>query len=461
MVGHDESESSVTIHQNHRSQCPRIPTLVELTADIAANGLREPIKVFQGQIVDGRARLQACNDAKVEPRFEEAEIPNGNVKAFVISKNLHRRHLNDSQRAMIAAKLANLEVGANQHTTDAMTQKAAAEAFKVSVDTLQRAKKVNEVGVPALKDAVQAGKLDVTNAAVIASLPPEKQVEVVAMEPKAILAAAKKINKENKAVIRKKQLDHLIKLRKQNKPLHVDGQTFELICADPAWDYLGTLDTPYPTMPLAEILAMPVTQRAAKDAVLFLWVPASLVAEGLEVIKAWGFNYKTCAVWKKGESGTGGYFRVNHEMLMFATRGDVPTVAEGKRPVSCFEEAKREHSVKPEKAFEMIDAMYPELTKLELFCRGTPRQGWSGWGNECEGAIDADVDFAPTATDATGDQLDCTASAQSDGADLASQCGDTVAEVAVAANDEDIGDELIRAITPVTYHPPKRPAKAA
>jgi N6-adenosine-specific RNA methylase IME4 len=342
-----------------------------------------------------------------------------------------------------------------------MSQKMASETFKVSVDTLQRAKLVNNAGVPALKEAVQAGKLDVTNASAVASLPAEQQTELVAKGPKAILAAAKKINKENKAVIRKKQLDHLIKLRKQNKPLHVDGQTFELICADPAWDYLGTLDTPYPTMPLAEILAMPVTQRAAKDAVLFLWVPASLVAEGLEVIKAWGFNYKTCAVWKKGESGTGGYFRVNHEMLMFATRGDVPTVAEGKRPVSCFEEAKREHSVKPEKAFEMIDAMYPELTKLELFCRGTPRQGWSGWGNECEGAIDADVNFAPTATDATGDQLACTASAQSDGADLASPCGDTVAEVAVAANDEDIGDELIRAITPVTYHPPKRPAKAA
>ena len=132
---------------------------------------------------------------------------------------------------------------------------------------------------------------------------------------------------------------------------------------------------------------MPVGAMAEDDAVLLFWATASTLPNALAIITAWGFEFKTSAVWTKGESGLGPYFRTNHEVLMLATRGKPPAVSNGSQPASCFYEDRREHSRKPEKAYEMIQDMYPQLSKLELFCRGVPRTGWAGWGNECVGAI--------------------------------------------------------------------------
>lgn len=367
--------------------------LSELAKSVREHGLREPIKVAMGQVIDGRARLQACNEADVTPRFEELEIDEKEIFSVVTDLNLRRRHLAESQRAVVAANMASYKVGDNQHTAHAVSQAEAAKVMSVSVDSLQRAKKVQENGVPELKAALDAGQVDVTNAAAVATLSPEAQTLVVAQGAKEIVAVAKQLNRERKEAKRQANLRKVEALRKKSLPMSENGKSYEVILADPPWDYLGKNGTPYPTMTLEEIRAMPIKQRAAENAVLFLWLSASLVPDAMQVIESWGFRFKTSAVWRKGESGLGGYFRVNHELLFVATRGVVPAVK--KTFASCFEAERGAHSEKPGIVFEMIDGMYPELTKLELFCRGKPQEGWDGWGNECEGSIDMPLASLP------------------------------------------------------------------
>ena len=414
------------------------PTLAALTEDIKNNGQRESIKVFQGYVVDGKARLIACNDAGIEPRIEELAISEEQVADTVVSFNKHRKHLTASLLAMAAARHTTYKKGDNQHTATGVSQGKAAAAMNVSVDGVQRALRVHMNGVPELNAAVDKGVVDVTNAAVIATLPPEKQEEIVAKGATAILEAVKavknaKLEAQNAAKLQKKQA--IEALRAKNKPLPVGGsKKYGLVYADVPWDHLGPLGAPYPTMSDEQIGQMPVECLAEDDAVLFFWATASTLPNALTIIKEWGFEFKSSAVWTKGESGLGPYFRTNHEVLMLATRGKPAAVTNGSQPASSFYEDRREHSRKPEKAYEMIQAMYPGLTKLELFCRGKPRDGWDGWGNECVGAIELNP-AAPSI------------------------------EASVAANDPkvvDIGDELMAAIGEPTQSPaPVRLKRAA
>ena len=156
-----------------------------------------------------------------------------------------------------------------------------------------------------------------------------------------------------------------------------------MIYADPPWDYLAEGALGYPTMTLANICTLGVEMICADDAVLFLWCSASLVGDALEVIKSWGFKYKTQAIWDKGCPGQGQYFRLQHEVLMLATRGKLPEVQFDARAASVIHAKRALHSQKPAIFIDLIEAMYPELKKVELFRRGEVLDGWAGWGNEC------------------------------------------------------------------------------
>jgi len=141
------------------------PAFQELKADIAKNGVLEPIVFLDGAVLDGRNRYVAARELGIEyPRVEyEGDDPLG----FVIAKNLARRHLSESQRAMVASRLAKLPKGANQHTAIAVssaTQEQAAATLNVSVDAVQRARKVVDHGAPELIAAVDAGAVSVSAA---------------------------------------------------------------------------------------------------------------------------------------------------------------------------------------------------------------------------------------------------------------------------------------------------------
>lgn len=177
----------------------------QLVDDIRANGVLEPIVFFNGSILDGRNRYYAARELLIEyPRVDyDGDDPLG----FVISRNMRRRHLTESQRAAAAAKIANMRVGdfaGNQHVppanlpTPPVSQASAAEMLNVSERSVRTAKKVIDHGAPELVAAVDAGKVSVSAAAEVASLPAEEQEEVVAHGEDAILAEANRIRERKR-----------------------------------------------------------------------------------------------------------------------------------------------------------------------------------------------------------------------------------------------------------------------
>ena len=182
------------------------------------------------------------------------------------------------------------------------------------------------------------------------------------------------------------------------------GQKFKTILADPPWQFQNRTGkmapehkrlTRYSTMKLPEIMALPVRDVADEPCHLYLWVPNALLPDGLAVMKAWGFEYKSNIVWEKvrkdGEPdgrGVGFYFRNVTELLLFGIRGNnARTLAPGRSQVNLLRTQKREHSRKPDEIFNIIERC-SSGPYLELFARGH-RPGWTLWGNQ------AGVDYEP------------------------------------------------------------------
>ena len=132
-----------------------------------------------------------------------------------------------------------------------------------------------------------------------------------------------------------------------------------------------------PTLTLEEICALEVP--AAADAVLFLWATAPKLPDALQVLAAWGFEYRTSAVWVKHRPGMGYYFRGRHELLLVGRRGEMPVPEASCRPDSVIEAPRRGHSQKPALVYELLEQMYPSAATLELFARAA-RAGWESWG---------------------------------------------------------------------------------
>jgi hypothetical protein len=172
----------------------------ELADNIKTRGLIEPIVLLDGKILDGRNRYEACRRAAVRPRFIEfdgATAPPGAIPfdplAYVLSKNLHRRHLSESQRAMVAAKLATMKRGRPEENAPigANTQGAAAEQLQVGRRSVQRAREVIEHGADELREAVESGEVSVSAAAAIArTMTPDEQTAIVSQGREAVKAAA-------------------------------------------------------------------------------------------------------------------------------------------------------------------------------------------------------------------------------------------------------------------------------
>ena len=160
---------------------------------------------------------------------------------------------------------------------------------------------------------------------------------------------------------------------------------YDIIYADPPWKYRHCasnsrrIENQYPTMSLEEIKNMEIP--AKEDCLLYLWTTAPKLGEAVEVIKAWGFDYRTCMIWDKDVIGMGYWFRGQHELLLVAVKGNFSPPKPSYRVSSILKEKRGQHSKKPDVIRNWINSWYPDKSKIELFARQR-FQGWDTWGNE-------------------------------------------------------------------------------
>lgn len=363
-----------------------------LADDIAAHGLHEPVWLYDDPergpvLLDGRNRRAACDLAgKImsakDVRWYQGDDPIG----FVISENVKRRHLMAGQLAVVADEadaLADAEEAAAgarsaaaaesnrrrsaaaespelapvptpEKPTPVHTRERFAAAAGISPRSAGQYKRVKEKA-PELREKIKSGELSLKEA--------EKEVRLRDKAAKVAEIAATPV---------------------ADLPADV---TFPVILADPPWRYDYAEDTTrqienhYPTMPLDDIAALEVP--AADDAVLFMWATSPKLREAFTVLDGWGFTYRTCMVWAKDKIGMGYYARQQHELVLIATRGQLPVPDPADRPPSVFHGPRTEHSAKPVVLHELIERMYPQYRRVELFARAA-RPGWSVWGNQAQ-----------------------------------------------------------------------------
>lgn len=364
--------------------CKLFPPMPEdqfnsLIDSIRDHGLLTPIMLHDGKILDGRHRYKACINLGIEPSFEEYE--GEDALGYVIALNLSRRHLDESQRAMIGARIANL-TGAGRPSKEiahisAITGSDAAKMMSVGRRNVVHAKKVLREGTQELADAVDSGKIAVTVAAKISELDHDQQAQVIA-DPKPEQAIKKIARQEKEQQLAGKAI---------GQSLSTNTSLYGVIYADPPWKYETfsengmdrSADNHYPTMSMFDMLALDVP--AADDCVMFMWATVPMLPEALDLLSTWGFDYKSHICWIKDRQGTGYWTRNKHELLLIATKGNVPAPAMGTQPPSVIELPLGRHSEKPAFFADMISTLYPTTPKLEMFAR-VGRVGWDVIGNE-------------------------------------------------------------------------------
>jgi N6-adenosine-specific RNA methylase IME4 len=217
----------------------------------------------------------------------------------------------------------------------------------------------------------------------------------------AVVEDDRKVIREAKARLQAEKAE--LRARKERdlagKIKALPDQRYGIVYADPPWHFKIGADSGldrhpsnhYPTMTLAEIMALDVPSLAAPDSVLWLWATAAMMPQALEVMMAWGFSYRSQYVWVKDKFGTGYWNRCKHELLLIGTRGNIPAPSQDLLQPSIIPAPAGRHSEKPEDFAELIELYYPHLPKIELYRRGPARKGWAAWGAEFD-----DDDAAPS-----------------------------------------------------------------
>lgn len=357
-----------------------------LKSDIQAHGLLEPIWLHNGLIIDGRNRYQACVELGVEPHFRQWD-GNGSLVAFVVSLNLHRRHLSESQRGMVAAKLANMAQGERTDLQPSanlqkVSRAEAAELLNVSERTVNAAAKVKDEGAPELAQAVETGRASVSAAAEVATLPVEEQREIVAKGEAEILKAAKEIRAKKAQANAQARAE----IKAQSLPLP-DGQ-YQCLVIDPPWpiekierdERPNQVGLDYPTMTLEELAALPVQDLAADDCHLYLWTTHKFLPDALKLAEAWGFRYQCLMTWIKNVGFTPFSWMYSTEHVLFCRRGSLALDKMGLR--LDFHAKVREHSRKPNEFYNLVAQASPG-PRLDMFSREA-REGFEQWGFETE-----------------------------------------------------------------------------
>lgn len=370
---------------------PLPPELYEtLKADIAENGVLLPVEYDEGgNILDGHNREQICRELGIKdfPCFVRRGMTEEEKLSHVRRLNIVRRHFNQEQKREIIRQ--------QLRETPERSDRQIAVLLGVSHVTVSDQRKDLE----SIGQIDQCKKRETSDGR---NYPSErkklatpiygtsgKQKEIITEMLSKIEGGdqnakiwADKLSKGQTTIhAAHKKINH----RPEEAPPDLPQGEYDVILADPPWRYefsetnMRAIENQYPTMELETINRLDIP--AAESAVLFLWATAPKLEEAMQVLNAWGFTYRTCAVWDKEKIGMGYWFRGQHELLLVGVKGNYSVPLPANRHSSVIRFPRSEHSKKPVEVYEIIERMFPHGKYIELFARNQ-RPGWGNWGLE-------------------------------------------------------------------------------
>lgn len=399
----------MTINDSFKKLIPPLTPdeYVQLEANCLADGIRDPLVVWQGVLIDGHNRLAIANKHGLDYTVVEKEFEDENgVIDWMCANQLGRRNISNEQREYLIGVRYNTEKkrrGGDRKSKcqndTLITKEKLADEYNIAPRTVIRNAQFAE-GIDKLTDELRgevlAGKAK-TNKSDIQEIA-KAEPYFVATTEKEIIAKASEIREkrkeEKKAIVAEKEAEYVAKIAETtifDVDIYNTDKKFNVIYADPAWSYWEggekNQSMHYKTMGIEDIKNLPVASIADENAILFIWVTYPILHEAFEVIKSWGFKYSTCGfAWVKknkvSESwffGNGAWTRANTELCLIATRGTVTRLDASISQV--LDDRIMEHSQKPERVRELITRLVGKLPRIELFSRNTKNDGWFNWGN--------------------------------------------------------------------------------
>lgn len=402
----------------------------QLETNCIDEGIRDAIVTWNGFIIDGHNRYKIATDWQLSFKtIEKAFESEYHVIEWMLVNQFGRRNLTETQKSYLRGvryenekKKHGGDRSKGQNLPLEKTSEKLAKEYNVSERTIkndaQFAKGLDLISkiAPEKHDEILSENTELTKQEIqdiskiekevekqlkseqifISEDELEAKIEAKAKEKLKEIEDQKKAAKEAKFIeLQQKKEQYIERVETISKnEFKVDifntTEKFRIIYADPAWSYNDKQETPmlggaskhYNTMSVSEISNLPVKNISEKDAVLFLWVTSPLLEDAFEVIKSWGFKYKTSFIWDKVKHNMGHYNSVRHELLLIATKGSC--VPDNKKLYDSVQSIERNdnHSEKPIEFLNIIDDLYLYGNKLEMFCRKIKKQNWYGWGNE-------------------------------------------------------------------------------
>ena len=353
----------------------------QLERNILADGCRDPLTVWDGVIVDGHNRYEICSRRGIEFDLEEKQFESrAHARIWMRENQKGRRNL--SPAWLIEMQLGNkadlLEIG----------KAAKAHGMTAPGKTLVSQNDISEAQTPApvstratIAKAAGVSTGQVGMAEQLIKKAPELWEKAKAGEV-SIASAYKEVKKAEKKTEREQQISEQRKAI-ESGAIDMPQGVFEVVAMDPPWNYGREYDpdgsrvaNPYPEMAQTELLAL--EPPFAKDCALFLWTTHAFIWNAKELMDKWGFAYKATLVWDKQKIGMGAWLRMQCEFCLVGVKGK-PTW-ENTKWRDIINEARREHSRKPEAFYEMVE----EITlgrRLDYFSR-EQRKGWATYGND-------------------------------------------------------------------------------
>lgn len=372
----------------------------KLKESILIEGIRDPLVVWQGILLDGHHRYKIAQEHNLEFKIVEIELPDKDaVKEWIITNQLGRRNLTEQEASYYRGKLYESRKqhpyihpkSECQNGTRFDTASKIGEEYGVSRHTIQRDadfseavdKVAAEVGEEA-KRAILSGKANIPKFKV------EKLIEVKQEVPDLIEPILDGSISIDDALIKAKIIKREQEIKKQKEAIESgaielpDGK-YDVIVIDPPWQYATEYNpetrrgtSPYPEMSLEEIKNIEIP--AKDDCILWLWTTQKFIWEAKEILDHWGFEYKAMLIWDKEKMGIGRWLRLQCEFCLLGIKGKPIWDIKDIRDI--IREPRREHSRKPEAFYKMIDENFVGR-KLDYFSR-EKREGWEVFGNDTE-----------------------------------------------------------------------------